>query len=195
MCGETGQMDRYRANRSSQYWDNGAYLLGGNSVNIRIWLQLGWLPMYGYTSPLDDFWLSTEKIIMPVICLSVFPLAAVVRQTRSSMLEVTNQDYIRTAWSKGLRERVIIFRHAMKNGMLPVVTMAGISLGHLVSGQVLIETVFSVPGIGKLMVDALFNRDYAIAQGVVMITATGVVLANLITDISYGWLDPRVRYD
>jgi len=158
-------------------------------------LYLGLLPIYGYTSPFDDLWLSTQKIIMPVLCLSLFPLSGCVRQTRSAMLEVIQQDYIRTAWSKGLRERTVVLRHAIKNGIIPVVTLAGIGVSHILGGQVLIETVFGIPGMGRLAVDALFSRDYPVVQGVILVVAVAVVLSNLIVDISYGWLDPRVRYE
>jgi peptide/nickel transport system permease protein len=157
-----------------------------------VWLH--WLPSHGYTSVFTDFGLSTRQLIMPVFCLTLFPLAATVRQTRSAMLEVIRQDYIRTAWSKGLRERVIISRHALKNGLLPVVTLAGMSLSNIVGGEVLIETVFSIPGVGYTAVNALLNLDYAIVQGVVLVVAAVVVTSNLMVDVSYGWLDPRITY-
>lgn len=158
-------------------------------------ITLGWLPTHGYTSPFEDFWRSTRQIIMPIICLSVFPLAGAVRQTRSAMLEVIHQDYIRTAWSKGLTERTVILKHAVKNGIIPVVTLVGMGIGSIVGGQVLVEQVFTIPGMGRLAVDALFARDYAVVQGIVLIIAVVVLLSNLAVDISYGWLDPRVRYD
>ena len=158
-------------------------------------LYLGWLPIYGYTSPLDDFWMSTKQIIMPVFCLCLFPLSATVRQTRSAMLEVIGQDYIRTAWAKGLRERVVILRHALKNGIIPVVTLAAIGISHIAGGQVLVETVFAIPGMGWLAVNSLFGRDFAIVQGVVLVTAVIVVISNIIVDILYGWLDPRIRFE
>jgi peptide/nickel transport system permease protein len=156
---------------------------------------LGWLPIYGYTSPFDDFWLSTKRAILPVFCESLGILSGCVRQTRSAMLEVIRQDYIRTAWSKGLRERTVIIRHALKNGIIPVVTLAGMSIPMILSGSVLIENVFAIPGMGRLATEALFSRDYAITQGVALLMALAVVLSNLLVDISYGWLDPRVRYD
>jgi peptide/nickel transport system permease protein len=158
-------------------------------------LYLNWLPIFGYTSPFDDFWLSIKKVIMPVFCLSLVPLSGCVRQTRSAMLEVVRQDYIRTAWSKGLAERVVILRHAIKNGIIPVVTLAGMAVPLIIGGQVLIETVFGIPGIGRLSVTALFSRDYAIVQGIVLVIAVFVVLVNLLVDIAYGWLDPRIHYD
>ena len=158
-------------------------------------LYLGWLPVFGYTSPLVDFTKSIRQLIMPVACLAIFPMASLMRQTRSSMLEVMRQDYIRTAWSKGLTERVVVLKHALKNGIIPVVTLAGMSIPLIIGGQVLIETVFGIPGMGRLAVTALFSRDYAIVQGIVLVIAVFVLLCNLIVDISYGWLDPRIRYD
>ncbi len=158
-------------------------------------LYLNWLPIFGYTSPMVDLGLSIKKVVMPVFCLSLFPLSGCVRQTRSAMLEVIRQDYIRTAWSKGLSERVVVLRHALKNGIIPVVTLAGMSIPLILGGQVLIETVFGIPGMGRLAVTALFSRDYAIVQGIVLVIAVFVVLSNLVVDISYGWLDPRIRYD
>jgi peptide/nickel transport system permease protein len=157
-------------------------------------LKLKWLPIIGYTSPLDDFWLSTKQVIMPVICISVGALAATARQMRSSMLEVIRQDYIRTAWSKGLRERLIVVRHALKNSLIPVITVLGLHLGWIFGGSVIIETVFSIPGIGYLMVTSIFAQDYAVVQSCTLIFALMVICANLIVDISYGWLDPRIKY-
>ena len=157
-------------------------------------LKLGWLPMIGYTSPFSDFWMSTKQAIMPVICLSVGAMAATARQTRSSMLEVIRQDYIRTAWSKGLRERVIILKHAMKNSLIPVITVLGLHLGFIIGGSVIVETVFSIPGIGNLMVNSIFAQDYAVVQSCTLIFAVVIVFANLIVDISYGWLDPRIQH-
>jgi peptide/nickel transport system permease protein len=157
-------------------------------------LKLHWLPIIGYTSPLDDFWLSTKQAIMPVICLSVGALAATARQMRSSMLEVIRQDYIRTAWSKGLRERLIIVRHALKNSLIPVITVLGLHVGWIFGGSVIVETVFSIPGIGYLMVTSIFCQDYAVVQSCTLIFAVMVIFANLIVDISYGWLDPRIKY-
>jgi peptide/nickel transport system permease protein len=157
-------------------------------------LKLKWLPIIGYTSPLDDFWVSTKQAIMPVICLSVGALAATARQMRSSMLEVIRQDYIRTAWSKGLKERLIVARHALKNSLIPVITVLGLHLGWIFGGSVIVETVFSIPGIGFLMVTSIFCQDYAVVQSCTLIFAVMVIFANLIVDISYGWLDPRIKY-
>jgi peptide/nickel transport system permease protein len=157
-------------------------------------LRLGWLPIYGYTSPFKDFWLSTRQLVLPVLCMAVFSLAANARQMRSSMLEVTNQDYIRTAWSKGLSERVVIMRHAMKNSLIPVITLMGLGVGLVLGGSVLVETIFAIPGLGRLFVSSILGQDYVVVQAITFIIAVIVLLVNLIVDISYGWLDPRIRY-
>lgn len=158
-------------------------------------LYFEWLPVMGYTSPFEDLWLSTKKIIMPVFCLALGPLAGNARQARSSMLEVIHKDYIRTAWSKGLRERTIIMKHALKNGLMPVVTLSGIGIGTILGGSVLIEQVFNIPGMGRLAVTSVMNQDYPYVQAIALIMAISIVLANFMVDISYGWLDPRVHYE
>jgi peptide/nickel transport system permease protein len=157
-------------------------------------LKLDWLPITGYTSPFKDFWLSTRQLIMPVICLGVFSLAANARQMRSSMLEVISQDYIRTAWAKGLSERVVVIKHAMKNSLIPVITLIGLGVGLIFGGSVIIETIFAIPGVGRLMVSSIFGQDYVVVQAITFVMAVIVLLVNLIVDISYGWLDPRIRY-
>ena len=157
-------------------------------------LVLHWLPTSGFTPPFEDFWLSTRKIIMPVFCLSLFSIASLTRQTRSSMLEVVKQDYVRTAWAKGLRERIIVTRHIIKNAMIPVITILGLQVGLIFGGSVLIETVFNIPGMGRLLTEAVFGHDYQIVQAGVLIISLIVVLTNIFVDISYGWFDPRIRY-
>jgi peptide/nickel transport system permease protein len=158
-------------------------------------LKAGWLPVYGYTSPFEDLWMSVRQAVMPVICLSLFTVASVCRLTRSSMLEVIAQDYIRTAWSKGLRERTIITRHIIKNALIPVITVMGLEVAVIFGGSVLIETVFNIPGVGRLMTESVMQQDYMVVQAGTLMIATVVVLTNLAVDISYGWLDPRIRYD
>lgn len=157
-------------------------------------LKLGWLPIYGYTSPLKDFWLSTRQLVMPVICMAVFGIAANARQMRSAMLEVIRQDYIRTAWSKGLSERAVIMRHALKNSLIPVITLMGLGVGIIFGGSVIIETIFAIPGIGRLMVNSIFGQDYVVVQAITFFMALIILVINLIVDISYAWLDPRIRY-
>jgi peptide/nickel transport system permease protein len=163
----------------------GIYLLG---------LKLGWLPIQGYTSPMDDLWLSARKVIMPVICISLPTLALMTRQTRSSMLEVIRQDYIRTAWSKGLTERKVILKHALKNALIPIVTLLGIGVPHLMAGSVLVESVFNIPGMGRLLVNGVLDKDFIVVQACVLIMGIIISLVNLVVDISYGMLDPRIRY-
>ena len=162
----------------------GIYLFG---------LKLGWLPIWGYTSPFENFWLSTRQLVMPALSLAVVPLAMMTRQSRSSMLEVVRQDYIRTARSKGLREGVIVMRHALKNALILIVTLIGLQVASLFSGSVLVETVFNIPGIGRLLVNAIFSKDFVVVQACVLVVAVLVAVVNLLTDIAYGWLDPRIR--
>jgi peptide/nickel transport system permease protein len=158
-------------------------------------LQLKWLPVQGYTSPFNDFSKSTMQLIMPVFCLCLFSLSSITRQTRSSMLEVVRQDYIRTAWAKGLRERIIVTRHIVKNGLIPVITMIGMQVRVVFGGSVLIETVFNVPGFGRLLVSSVIAHDYLVVQSGVFIIAVIIIVANLLVDVSYAWLDPRIRYN
>jgi peptide/nickel transport system permease protein len=157
-------------------------------------LILHWLPTSGYTSPFTDFVQSTRQLIMPVFCLSLFAIAANARQMRSSMLETISQDYIRTAWSKGLSERIIILKHAMKNSLIPVITLIGLGVGMIFGGSVLIETVFAIPGVGRLMVSSIFGQDYVVVQGITFVISVSILLINLLVDLSYGWFDPRIRY-
>ena len=157
-------------------------------------LKLHWLPISGYTSPFTDFWMSIKQAVMPVFCLSVFSLAANARQMRSAMLEVVTQDYIRTAWSKGLSERAIIMTHALKNSLIPVITLIGMGVGIIFGGSVLVETVFAIPGVGRLMVNSIFAQDYVVVQAITFVIAIIVLVVNLLVDLSYSWFDPRIRY-
>jgi peptide/nickel transport system permease protein len=160
---------------------------------LGLWLKI--LPVYGYTSPLEDLAKNLQQSVMPVLVLAMFPVASAARQTRASVIEVMRQDYIRTAWAKGLSERVIVVRHVLKNALMPVVTLQGILLRNIIGGSVIVETVFVVPGMGKLLVDAIQSQDYTVIQGVILVVAIAVVIANLIVDILYGWLDPRIQYE
>ncbi|MBW1766504.1 MAG: ABC transporter permease [Deltaproteobacteria bacterium] len=157
-------------------------------------VTLGWLPVQGYTSVFSDPVLGIKKIIMPIFCLALFPMAGTSRQTRSAMLEVVRQDYIRTAWAKGLSEFTITMRHALKNGVIPIITLAGMQIRGIIGGSVLIESVFNIPGMGRLAVEGLQNQDYAIVQGVILMIAIITTALNLIVDISYGYIDPRIRH-
>ena len=157
--------------------------------------QLKWLPLTGYVSPFDDLWESTRHLVMPVLCQMITGLAIIARQTRSSVLEVSRQDYIRTAWSKGLQERYIVLKHMLKNALIPVVTLLGIGVGLIFGGSVLVEQVFAIAGVGRLLVTSVFQQDYVVVQSGVLVISFIVIMSNLAVDISYAWLDPRIRYD
>jgi peptide/nickel transport system permease protein len=133
-------------------------------------------------------------MIMPTVTLAGGIAAIVMRQTRSAMLEVLRQDYVTTARSKGLMERVVLTKHALRNALIPIVTIIGLEFGHLMGGAVITETIFSVPGVGRLAADSIFQRDFPVLQAVVLLLAFAVLLANLLTDVAYAWLDPRIRY-
>lgn len=147
------------------------------------------------TGNLPAFWDAVKHIIMPAAALATIPMAIIARMTRSSMLDVLQEDYIRTAHAKGLAERVVLFRHALKNAFLPVVTIIGLQTGILMAGAVLTETIFSWPGIGKWVFDAILARDYPIVQGGTLLIAVVFVFFNLFVDLSYAYLDPRIKYD
>jgi peptide/nickel transport system permease protein len=168
------------------------FLLGGVLIYV-VALQLRWLPASGYVSPFVDPLRSLRLSIMPALTLGLGLAAVTTRQARSSLTEVLGQLYITTARAKGLRERRVVLGHAFKNGMLPVVTVLGIQLGNLFGGAVITETIFAVPGTGRLLVEAIFSRDYAIVQAVVLLISLAVVVANLVVDMAYGYLDPRIR--
>lgn len=150
-------------------------------------LHLGWLPVFGRGG--------IEHLILPAITLGTSMTASLMRLTRASMLEVLRQDYIRTARAKGLRETVVIWKHGFKNALIPVVTVMGMQVGHLLAGAVIVETIFAWPGVGKFLVDGIYARDYPVIQGFVLIIALFFVLSNLAVDILYAYLDPRIRYD
>ncbi len=149
-------------------------------------VRLGWFPVAG-----AEGW---RHLIMPAATLGVLASAILARMTRSSMLEELNQDFVRTARSKGLKERVVVYRHALRNALIPIVTILGLQIGGLLSGAIIIESVFAYPGIGMLAVQALNTRDFPLIQGLVLLIAVIYVLVNLIVDLIYGMLDPRVRY-
>jgi len=156
-------------------------------------VKLGWLPASGYVSPFEDLKGNLAAMILPAFVLGNALAAVLMRHTRSAMLQVLSSDYVRTARAKGLDERVVILRHALRNALIPVVTLTALQLGELLSGAVLTEQVFSVPGFGKLIVDAVFNRDYSVVQGVVLFTATAYIVLNLFADIAYVLVNPRMR--
>lgn len=156
-------------------------------------VQLGWLPASGYVSPSENLIKNLKGMLMPAFVLGTGTAAVLMRQTRSAMLDVLRANYISTARAKGLTERVVIYKHGLRNALIPVVTLAGLELGALLSGAVLTEQVFIIPGFGKMLVDAVFNRDYAAVQGVVLFTAISYIVVNLLVDLIYGLIDPRIR--
>jgi len=156
-------------------------------------VQLGWLPASGYVSPFEDLGASLASMIMPAFVLGNAIAAVLMRHTRSAMLQVMNADYVRTARAKGLSERVVVLRHALRNALTPIITLGALELGTLLSGAVLTEQVFTIPGFGKLIVDSVFNRDYAVVQGVVLVTATAYIVLNLLADLAYFAVNPRLR--
>ncbi|MGX1109106.1 MULTISPECIES: ABC transporter permease [Bradyrhizobium] len=185
-------------------WDYGANLFALWGISTpNFWLgimliflfsvELGWLPASGYV-PLSENWrASLAASVMPAFVLGNAIAAVLMRHTRSAMLQVLESDYVRTARAKGLSERTVILKHAMRNALTPIITLGALELGTLLSGAVLTEQIFSIPGFGKLIVDAVFNRDYAVVQGVVLTTATIYITLNLIADIAYILVNPRLR--
>ncbi|QBF32665.1 ABC transporter permease [Thalassococcus sp. S3] len=151
------------------------------------------LPASGYVPLSEDFWRSITTMLMPAFVLGTALAATLMRHTRSAMLSVLTADYVRTARAKGLRERIVILKHAFRNALTPIVTLTALLFGELVAGAVLTEQIFTIPGFGKLVVDAVFNRDYAVVQGIVLVTAVGFILMNLLADMLYMLLNPRLR--
>lgn len=156
---------------------------------------LRWLPPGGYVAPWEDLAGNLRVMLMPTVCVGTTQAAVIMRQTRASILEVMAEDYITTARSKGLSEGRVVTGHALKNALLPVITIVGVQLGNVIAGTVIVETVFALPGIGRFLVSAINRRDFPEIQGVVLIVAFAVVVANIVTDIVYSYLDPRIRYE
>lgn len=180
---------------------NGAALFGISTPNF--WLgimmillfsvELGWLPPSGYVPITEDPWQSLATTIMPAFVLGTGVASVLMRHTRAAMLTALSQDYVRTARAKGLRERTVVWKHALRNALIPVVTLGAIEFGRLLAGAVLTEQIFTIPGFGKLIVDAVFNRDYPVVQGVVLATALIFVLLSLVADMLYMLINPRLR--
>jgi peptide/nickel transport system permease protein len=156
-------------------------------------VRLGWLPASGFVPWWQDPVGNLTRMVMPAVVLGTALAAVLMRQTRNAMIEVLSADYIRTARAKGLAERGVVFRHAIRNALIPVVTILGLQTGALMGGAVVTEQIFVVPGFGRLIVEAVFTRDYPLVQGVVLITASSYVLVNLLVDVSYSFLNPRIR--
>ena len=191
--------------KKNTWWDYGAniFALWGLSTP-NFWLgillillfavKLGWLPASGYVSPFEDLKSNLAAMIMPAFVLGNAFAAVLMRHTRSAMLQVLSSDYVRTARAKGLDERVVVLKHALRNALVPVITLGALGLGELLGGAVLTEQVFSIPGFGKLIVDAVFNRDYSVVQGVVLFTASAYITLNLLADLAYFLVNPRLRH-
>jgi peptide/nickel transport system permease protein len=191
--------------KKGTWWDYGAnmFALWGLSTP-NFWLgillillfavQLGWLPASGYVSPFEDLKANLAAMIMPAFVLGNAFAAVLMRHTRSAMLQVLSSDYVRTARAKGLNESTVVLKHALRNALIPVITLGALGLGELLGGAVLTEQVFSIPGFGKLIVDAVFNRDYSVVQGVVLCTATAYLALNLLADLAYFLVNPRMRH-
>ena len=197
----TGIVAAVQRNRFLDYVANAIGLAGlstptfwlGIMLILLVSVDLGWLPPSGYVSLAEDWRQSLATTIMPAFVLGNAIAAILMRHTRSAMLTVLDQDYVRTARAKGLREFVVVLRHALRNALIPVVTLGALELGTLFSGAVLTEQVFSIPGFGKMIVDAVFNRDYPVVQGVVLVTAFLYVMLNLLADVLYVVINPRLR--
>ena len=157
-----------------------------------IWFN--WIPPIGYVSLWDSPWRNLQQFLLPAAILGFRLSAATMRMTRSTVLEVLREDYVRTAWAKGLAGKIVVYKHALKNALIPVVTIVGGQLGTLLAGTVVVETIFALPGMGRLTVEAILYRDYPIVQTNVMLVAATLVTLNLIVDLTYAWLDPRIRY-
>jgi peptide/nickel transport system permease protein len=166
----------------------------GILIILLLVIFFGWGPPLEFTPPWINPWANFQQMVWPVLTVGYRYAAVTTRMTRSTVLEVMREDYIRTAWAKGLRERAIVVRHAMKNAMLPVITLIGTEFAFLIGGLVVTETVFTLNGVGRFVVDAVAHRDYPVVQALVFLIALSFVVVNLLIDLTYAWFDPRIRY-
>ena len=158
-------------------------------------VRLGWFRSGGFEGWSLGFWAAVRSLLLPAVALGLFQAAVLIRATRSSLLEVLGEEYVRTARAKGVSERVVILRHALRNALIPVVTVAGLQLGQLLAGSIILESVFALPGLGRLALGAITARDLPVVQGVTLFVASCIVVINFAVDLSYAWLDPRIRYE
>lgn len=196
-----GIISAYRKGTVTDYVANIVALSGLSIPNFWLGIMLillvsvKWqlLPASGYVPPGEDLWQSIRTMLMPAFVLGTALAATLMRHTRSAMLGVLTSDYVRTARAKGLSERKVVLKHAFRNALTPIVTLTALLFGELIAGAVLTEQIFTIPGFGKLVVDAVFNRDYAVVQGIVLVTAVGFIVMNLLADMAYFLLNPRLR--
>jgi len=196
-----GIVSAVKRNTAWDYGANAVALWGLSTPNFWLGIMmillfsvtLGWLPASGFVSPFENLKANLAALVMPAFVLGNAIAAVLMRHTRSSMLQVLSSDYVRTARAKGVRERDVILKHALRNALIPIITLGALEFGTLLSGAVLTEQVFTIPGFGKLIVDAVFNRDFAVVQGVVLFTATAYIVLNLVADILYAVANPRMR--
>ena len=199
----TGVIAAMRQNTSVDYAAMGFALWGIAVPNfwlalmliVLFSLKLGWLPSIGYASPLENPWLFLQHVFLPAIVMGTDLAAPLMRYIRAEMLEQLTQDYVRTAWAKGLPARMVIVRHALKNSLIAAVTVVGLQSARLLGGSTIVETVFSWPGVGRLLIEGIYSRDYPIVQGAVLLIAVTFVFINLFVDIVYKWLDPRIKLE
>ena len=166
----------------------------GILIILGLVIYFGWGPPLEFTAPWVNPWANFQMMVWPVVTVGYRYAAVTTRMTRSTMLEVLREDYIRTAWAKGLAERAVVIRHALKNSMLPVITLIGTEFAFLIGGLVVTETVFTLNGVGRFMIDAVSHRDYPVVQALIFLIAFGFVVVNLLVDLTYAWFDPRIRY-
>lgn len=191
--------------RHGRFTDWGLMLLATLGLSIPVfWLalnliflfsvKLGWLPTSGYSSLSEGFGEYLKHLLLPAVSLGLAYAGLIARMTRSSMLEVLRQDYVRTSRAKGLKESAVIFQHAFRNALIPIITIIGMTAGELLAGSVVTETIFNLPGVGRLVVDAIQRRDYPLVQGSILVVTVSYLLINLLVDILYAWVNPRIRY-
>jgi peptide/nickel transport system permease protein len=198
-----GVISAVRRDSASDYASRVGGLVGVSIPNF--WLAtllllftsrvFGWVPPLQYKSFFDDPLTNLSQFILPSISISVFTLAIVMRMVRATMLEVLSQDYVRTARAKGVHRRLVVYRHALRNALIPVVTVLGFEVGILMGGAAIVEIIFGLPGVGYVLLQSIFNRDYTLVQGATLMIALIIIVANLMVDIVYGWLDPRISQE